>query len=279
MYYVIQENVFKEDHFMDLIRFLKHNELGHEIIPWRPFTEEINIKTERKDIWAWGSVNLSKIANKYGWVPGSMYNANHDLEVYAEHYSQHMLNSDGIIMNFTDTLPAKYQYFFARPTQDTKSFSGQCFERTEWERWVQEAINNGTEKILTEETRVLIAPIKDTQQEVRCWVVGGEVVSLSRYKLGSKVVYKNYDDEWEAVEFAEHIVAMYQPADAFVLDICLHDNRWKVVEINCINCSGFYHVNMGNLMLKIEDTFNGYAQSKLHDISTSFDSYNRNTSI
>lgn len=51
MYYIIQENLFKERHFNTLIDYLKRYGLEYEIIPYRPFTEELIFKTDRKDVY------------------------------------------------------------------------------------------------------------------------------------------------------------------------------------------------------------------------------------
>jgi hypothetical protein len=258
MYYVIQENVFKESHFDLLMTWIERNGIEYEMIKFRPFVTDLEFTTTRKDVWCWGSVSMSKIAKRYGWNPGSMYNKNHDTDVYGKYYGKHMLNHEGISMNLTNTLPDRFEYFFARPTKDTKSFSGQLFSREAWIEWVQQVINEETasgRKILTHETRVQIAPLKDIQQEVRCWVVGGRVVTASRYKLGSRVLYQNYDNETYFTDFAQKMVDIYQPAEAFVIDVCLANEELKVVEVNCINCSGYYHANMNVLMESIESYF------------------------
>lgn len=255
MYYIIQENLFKEPHFELLIEWMQHNAVPYEIVKFRPFIHEIEFSTDRKDIWCWGSPNMSMVARSYGWYPGSMYNDNHDLEVYGKHYGDNMLNHDGIIMNITDPLPEEYIAFFARPVKDTKSFSGQTFMNYAWNKWVSEVTNNPDTQDFVKDSRVLIAPLKNTQQEVRCWVIGGKVVSASRYKLGSRVLYQNYDDESYFVDFAQKMVDIYQPAEAFVIDVCLCDDELKVVEINCINCSGFYYMNVDKVMSAIENQF------------------------
>jgi hypothetical protein len=101
----------------------------------------------------------------------------------------------------------------------------------------------------------LVAPVKTIQQEVRCWVVGGKVITASLYKIGNRVVYQNYDDESFFVDFAQRMVDKYQPAEAFVIDVCLADDQLKIVEINCINAAGFYKSHMENLITAIENHF------------------------
>ena len=259
MHYLIHTNIFKEPHYNDLVEFIQKNELSHEIVPFKPFVEELEIEYTGKDIWCWGSVSMSRLAKKYDWQPGSMLNDNHDFEVYMMHYRENMLNWGGEVMPAGAPLPVWADYFFARPTKDSKAFSGQLFEAMEWYRWIEQAVQPGNisgGQPFTKNTRVLIAPLShNIQQEVRCWVVGGKVVTASRYKLGAKASYENYDDESFYVDFAQKMVDIYQPAEAFVLDVCLADDQLKVVEINCINCAGFYHANMNKLMTAIENHF------------------------
>ena len=57
----------------------------------------------------------------------------------------------------------------------------------------------------------------------------------------------------EAIAFARNMIAAYQPAEAFVLDICLTYDAWKVVEVNCINSAGFYpNLNIKALLKAID---------------------------
>lgn len=256
MYYIIQENLFREHHFNTLIEYLKRYKLEYEVIPFRPFTEELEFKTNRKDVFAFGSVNLASVAKKYDWYPGSLYNDNHDFNVYGPKYGNHLLNSDNKIINFGDKIPEDFnEIFFARPTKDTKAFSGQPFSKESWEEWSKEIEDSSLKQTLTKETQILIAPLKTIQQEIRCWIVDGKPVTISQYKIGSRVNYLNMDNNQEAQIFAKQICDLYCPAEAFVLDICLYQDEYKVVEINCINCSGFYDGDMSKLIQALEAKF------------------------
>lgn len=254
MFYIIQENLFKEVHYDLLISLMGKYDFDFEIVKFRPFTHEVEFKTDRKDVFCFGAVAMAHSAKKYGWTPGSMMNENHDLEVYGKHYGDYMLNHKGKIIEFQDEIPFDDYLFFARPTKDTKIFSGQVFTKHSWKEYVEECSKNDAVRLIKSETKVLVSPLKDIQQEVRCWIVDGKVVTASRYKLGNYVQYKNYDDETFYINFAQKIVDIYQPAKAFVLDICLANDELKVVEINCINCSGFYDANMEKLIMALEQT-------------------------
>jgi hypothetical protein len=45
--------------------------LPYEIVKVLPFIEEFNFQTDRKDVFCFGSVKMSRVAKKYGWYPGS----------------------------------------------------------------------------------------------------------------------------------------------------------------------------------------------------------------
>lgn len=188
---------------------------------------------------------------------GSMLNENHDYEVYSDKFGlENMLNGDGFVISFTDKLPTEDNEFFARPTKDTKVFSGQIFSKKSWNNYLKTCNDSDSVNIITDETKILVAPLKNIQQEVRCWVVGGKVVTASRYKIGDRVIYKNYDDELLFINFAQRMVDKFQVADAFVIDVCLADGNLKVIEVNNINSAGFYECNLYKLIESLENHFN-----------------------
>lgn len=257
MYYIIQENLFKEFHFNTLTGYLKRYNLDYEVIKFRPFTEELEFETDRKDVWFFGSVNGAKVAERYNWNPGTLYNDSHDFEAYGTAYGKNMLNHDGKVIQVGEDIPENYPYvFFARPTKDTKIFSGGPFTKDSWKEWIADLSDDSIRQNLTKETKILIAPLKSgIQQEIRCWIVDGKVVTISQYKIGSRVLYMNHDNNQEAWIFAQDMCNIFCPAKAFVLDICLYQDEYKVVEINCINCSGFYDGDMSKLIQSLENTF------------------------
>ena len=256
MYYIIQENLFKEYHFDTLVEYLKRYKLDYEVVKYIPFAEDIQFSTDRKDVWCFGSVSMAKSAHKYNWNPGCMYNENHDMEIQLPYYGEEMLNGDGWIIKATDPLPEELPYaFFARPTKDTKSFSGQCFTKDSWREYVDTLIESKVAHSLNAETKVLVAPLKTTQQEIRCWIVNGKPVTISQYKIGARVNYLNMDNNEEAVIYSTKMTKKFAPAKAFVMDICLYNDEYKIVEINCINCSGFYDGNMSKLIQALEENF------------------------
>lgn len=248
MYYVIQRNTFKEHHYDLLIEIIQRYNLEHEIVDYIPFSGEVNFTTQRKDVFCFGAIRLTELAKNFGWYPGSMLNDNHSFDVHAPYFGyENMLNGDGIVIKGTDACPLEDDWFFARPTADSKNFRGQKFDHEQWRIFMKDHPNN-------HET-YLVAPVKTIQQEVRCWVVGGKVITASLYKIGHRVVYQNYDGESFFVDFAQSMVDKFQPAEAFVIDVCLANDELKIVEINCINAAGFYHCNLSKLIQALENHF------------------------
>ena len=258
MFYLVQTNIFKEENYDMLTHHMERMGLEYEIVRVIPFIGEMEFTTERRDAWCFGAVKMAHITSQYGFYPGSMYNDNHDHEVYGPYYGENMLNAEGIVMKFSDPLPEdeKWTMFFARPTKDTKIFSGQIFMRHSWDEYVEQCKQSDSVNIIEDETHILISPLKNIHQEIRCWVVNKKVITMSQYKLGTRVTYKNMDHDEEALQFAQSMVNLYQPADAFVIDICRTDEGMKVVEVNCINCAGFYDMNMPKLLNALEEFFN-----------------------
>jgi hypothetical protein len=60
----------------------------------------------------------------------------------------------------------------------------------------------------------------------------------------------------EATEFCKKMIKVFQLAGAFVMDICLTDDEWKIIECGCIGSCGFYKSNIPKLLMSLEDYYN-----------------------
>lgn len=256
MYYVIQENLFREYHFNTLIEHLKRHKLDYELVAYRPFVHTVEVKTDRKDVWFFGSVNAAMTLGQKDWNPGIMYNDNHDFENYVDVFGDNLLNN-GVIKEFGVMQGPKDYKFFARPTRDTKIFESKVWSIEEWNYYIRDTLVSKTFTDIHHQTKVLVATPKDNiQQEIRCWIVDGEPVTMSQYKIGRRVNMLNMDNNQESYIFAKQMAKIFSPSRAYVLDICLYQDEYKIVEINCINMSGFYDADMSKLIQSLEKAFN-----------------------
>ncbi len=250
MYYIIQKNTFNEPNYINLINAIERNNLSYEIVDVLPFVEDFDFLTNRKDVFCFGAVKMSRLAKKYDWNPGSLLNENHDYRIYSKYYKDNLLNWDSKIQKFDE--PIDIDLFFARPCEDTKTFTGKIFSIQEWNEFKKRHNDGKYTSSLNSDTAIQISSVKDITKEFRFWIVNGEVITGSLYRMGSWINYsENVDDG--ALEFCKKMVKIYTLADAFVMDICEVDGDYKIIECGCINSAGFYKANMSKLIESLEN--------------------------
>ena len=285
MHYIIQENVFREQHYDMLRESITRLGLPYTVVRIFPFVEKIanledipsaaipdlspmealsgaynvdelpEFDPGTDNVFVFGAIKLARIVKKRGWKPGSMMNDNHDYMVYKEHYRENLLNYDSQIFKTSDKFPWKAgERKFIRPTQDTKSFTGAVFTEKVWEETIENYLYNYKSEIFNENTLIQVSTVKEIHKEIRFWVVGGKIITGSQYRLGNQTIYDEYFED-EARDFAQSMVDKFQLGEAFVIDVCLTDQSWKVVECGCINCAGFYKSDLQKVIIALEDHF------------------------
>ncbi len=255
MHYVIQMNIFRDHNYDIIFKALDRLGLSYEDVDFYD-NGNVNFETDRKDVFVFGSIRLALVGTQQGWVPGSFYGGNHDFSIYSEYYKDNLLNYDCQIQKLDDEITwFPNEMKFIRPCKDSKVVTGAVFTKIKWDDKLEELKANPffTEDKLEE--LIQIGPVKKIYKEARIWIVDGKVVTSSYYRYGANVDFTE-NVEPEGVEFAQDMIKLYQVADAFVMDICLTPDGWKIVEINCINCSGFYKGDMQKVLIALEDKFN-----------------------
>ena len=290
MHYVIQENIFREQHYDMLKKSLDRMELSYDIVRIFPFVNKIvNIKDipegedgynyivdelpeydpGRKDVFVFGAIKLARISKEKDWIPGSMMNENHDYLVYEKFYGDNLLNHDSVITTVASSSDLKWhvgEQKFIRPTKDTKSFTGALYFEEEWHDFVEHYLHNFKSEIFNADTKIQVSTPKDIQKEIRFWVVGGKVITGSQYRLGNQVLYDEYYEE-EAKQFAQQMVDKFQLAEAFVIDVCLTSDKWKIVECGCINAAGFYKADLQKVLNAVEEHFSPIVEFNCYGVT------------
>lgn len=244
-----------------LIKAIEFHGYEYQLVHIVPFTKEIvHEPVDHKNIFCFGSVKMAHIASYLGWKPGSLYNANHDYRVYSQYYKENMLNWDSQIIGIGDDFKEPGYLFHARPCEDTKLFTGQIFTKESWNEMVDYHFRNpetqGTMKVDIN-TPVQISKLKNIYREIRFFIVDKQIVTASQYQLNNRLITERVNEhkEPELFEFANRMIQLYQPADGFVMDIAVTDNGLKIVELNCLNCSGYYDVDLYELTYKVYNFF------------------------
>jgi len=254
MFYVIQENVFREENYNKIFDVMKRLKLPYEILKIDTNGDIAKLMNKRKDVFVFGSVRAARLAASMEWTPGSFYGKNHDFQIYKDYYKKNLLNYDCQLKDIADQITWKpNEVKFIRPSKDSKVFNGKLYSKIKWEDTVQ-MVKEKYLGVMPPVTIQVTSP-KKIYKEARLWIVDGKVVTSSYYKFGDNVVYTE-DVESEGLEFAQRMIDIYKVAKAFVMDICLTPDGWKIVEINCVNCSGFYRGDLQKLVMALEDVYN-----------------------
>lgn len=257
MHWVLQNDIFHEAGWRDLVAALERLSLPHSVHKVVPFVGELipPAALATKNVICMGSYSMRHVAQREGWSPGVF-----DLEpcgfpVQLKRWGDQMLNAGSVITRFGD---ARFfaDELFVRPTSDSKSFAGKVMTRAEFEPWQERVCQLGedTGATLTADTLIQLAVPRVVFAEYRCWFVKGELVTASLYKRGDRA-FASAEVPAEALDYARARVKEWEPHHAFVLDVCETADGWRVVEINTLNAAGFYAADMQRLVMALEAAF------------------------
>jgi hypothetical protein len=262
MHWLIENNVSNEDQYEAFIESIERLGISYTKIQVIPFSHEvIGLPDIDEPMSVYGSVRLCNIlAPERGWHTFS--NQNFDYEVWSKHWAGHLLNDDVVIGPF-QSIEIEWDEFFIRPCKDNKAFTGTITTKSDYYDWVDKVrivkasgYGSGEDVNFDLDEMVMVSPVQNIQREVRFYVVDGDIATHSTYKLGSKTQYHGEEfTDTDAIEFVNKVISMWQPDDAFVIDVALVNNEYKIIEINCINCSGLYKSNVGKLAGKLHRYF------------------------
>jgi hypothetical protein len=257
MFYLIQSNIYSDPDHYKTFEALDELGLEYEAYELLPTATEIELKSERKDIFVYGSVRLARLAIAHSdWNPGSFYGGNHQFEKHAPYYQNHLLNYETTVIELSESInwnPGEEK--FIKPYRDAKVFTGKVFTELKWNNFVSNAMQQSTTPLLNSETLVQVSRPQHLIKEARLWIVGKSIVASVYYKFhGDQPFEENVSKD--GIQFAKQMIDIYCVAEAFVMDIGFTDTGWKIVEINCINSAGFYHLNPRPLFKALEVHFN-----------------------
>jgi hypothetical protein len=206
-------------------------------------------------VFVTGTTSMRLVSDKHGWNPGYI-DAPGQLEL-KDAWGEELLNHDAVVGPLGTIMPPG-DGFFIRPVEDTKSFAGQMMNADEFYDWRKNIINGDFAfATLGPDDLVMMAPYKEIYAEYRLYVIGGEIVTGSRYKLGNRVFYTS-DLDPKMLDYARERINEYCPRQAICLDIAQVQGdklTYKVIETNAISSSGFYACDMGRFMSAINEMF------------------------
>jgi len=248
LHWIIQDSPYREEGHYKLKSFLERMDIPHTEIKVVPFSHELIPEPDcGPHAIVMGSTTLARVAESRDWSPGVFTNDDFDYRSYMEHYGDYMMNNEAIICEFGN-VKSPWDRFFFRPCSDSKSFAGTIMMAGDVDAWADsvKSIEQENYTTIDSKTPVVVAPLKEIYKEYRFFVVDGRVITGSMYKIGDKVVYKTELDESD--KFAQVIANIWSPDEAFVLDIALTPDGFKVLEVNCFNSAGYYAIDIQKLV-------------------------------
>lgn len=261
MHWILQENLFKETEWENLVGTLERFGIPYSVHKVIPFIGELVPTAEPKHpkVVCFGSYSMRHSAKANRWSPGVYDLEPFDFRQQLAAWGKHMLNHDSVVCRFEDVKFDEYynetdSTVFMRPIHDSKVFPGKCMWPSEFYEWQRKVcvLEEDYGDSLTKDTLVQWCKPKKIYTEIRFWVAGGKIVTASVYKQGPQVFYLEHPRSayWD---FVEARIAEWQPHRAFVIDIADTEDGLRIVEINTINSAGFYAADVQKLVMALEE--------------------------
>lgn len=222
-------------------------DLGIEVFPVTsiPFSTELPDIPDDKPTIFYGSARFVALAHESRrWSPCAFWDDDKfRYSSWREHYQDMVLNHDGNVWPLGQLASrrdlADDEIIFVRPDRDLKEFAGQLMSGKELRGWIDDIAKLGDEGTVTLKTDIVLASPKTLQHEWRLFMVSGRYCSGSHYRRDGVLNVHDHVPPEVAV-FAERVASVWQPADAFVIDVGFHQGALKVIELNGLNSTGFY---------------------------------------
>lgn len=254
MHWIIQDCMLAEDDARELFHVLTKYSIKFSVITIENDQMVLHpdfdgLPEAGEDIMPIGAYSLMRFIDTHrpAWKKFLFNGPGMQGDVYPIEYGKDMLNSDAVVTNLASASTV-FDHFFIRPLHDNKAFAGSALSRQDFIEWRKRCKSH----LATDDLPVLVASIKDICSETRLFIIDRKIITGSLYKMGGKMSISPLVDPM-VKEFANDLISKeFQPEKAYVMDIALINTQAgihpKVVELNCINCSGFYSSDIARIV-------------------------------
>lgn len=256
MYWILQENIYAEKGLTDLLNVLERAGIPHSEHKVVPFVGELmpDIDVDGPVILI-GTYSLRHIAKKKNWTPGVFDIGNWSYQDHVNNWGMRMLNADSMYTQYrhVPVIFPRDKIRFIRPVNDSKAIAGTVYDRETFMKDYNNvmSLGAGNGSTLDGDTLMMVSSVKNIQREYRVWVVDGKPVTASQYKIGGRVVYDG-NVEPSVYQYVEDLCRDWVPHRAFVVDIGIVNDEYRVIETNTLNAAGLYHCDVNKLVGAIE---------------------------
>lgn len=257
MHFLIMDKYFNEEGFRVMKNYMVQNNISHTSVKPVPvlnifvpegvedYSDASYDKYFDKSVptMSFGSYALANQLVKEGYTPGGYINENFNIKVQMDNWGlNNFLNGTAIFGTLENMTAPDWKRIFIRPVHDTKQMLATVIEKENFD-YSLELFRYGKEQGF----EIMISEFKEIKAEFRLFIVHGKVVAHSLYKLnGSVCIAPTVPDE--IIIKAEELSTIWTPADAFVMDFAETEDGFKVLEVNNINCAGFYACDIPSIV-------------------------------
>lgn len=247
VHWVVQHNLLPPATLAAFRQAFAQHHISYEEVLAVPFSAELPpLQNPAARCVFYGATTL--IMNAYQserYAAGVFYNAaTFTMANYQAQWGPRLLNHGAHIEtlgSFVGQPHAPASQWFVRPNDDTKTFAGQVLSFAQLQAWHQQlALVPGAEP--GPQALLVFAVPRVIEKEWRHVLVGGRVVTSTRYQWQGEPRISAADVPADLLAFVADCCAAYQPHGVFVLDTALADGRYFIVECNCFNGTGFYQL-------------------------------------
>ena len=230
-----------------------------------PFTTQVTGTEEFANydkVFIYGSVRTVDLCQQ-GYFPPNGY-VLYDTELFDQLFyskiipTRLLLNGQAIFETFSNLKDHKLsEPKFVKPSKDLKCFpgmivpAGMSIGDAIFSKQLSSDFSENPDNVV-----IIIAPLSEIKKEFRNFVVDGEIIDSSVYKIGSKITYEipTAEEREQIRDFFNELKTHYEPHGSYVADFALlEDGSWKLIEYNCINCAGMYAVDRRKVFKAILD--------------------------
>lgn len=239
MKWLIQPTKVEEAKIKELINILEKAGIDYDLV--YPFEDKV-VKQDKtlyhyeddEKYFVCGSYSLTRNVykeRKEGIFSLDKYKFDDFIAIFG---SENFVNHDAKIVNYKKIVWEDDAYFL-RPVNDDKSFNGGVYSKND---------------VINCHEDVIIATVKKINKEHRFFIVDGKIATASLYKINGSISTSDVIDEGAKI-FVENMIKKFD-FPGFVIDVATIGNEYKIVELNCLNASGFYEINLYKLIDSVE---------------------------
>lgn len=239
MKWLIQPTKVEEEKIKELINILEKAGIDYDLV--YPF--ENKVVKQDKTLYHYDNDEKYFVCGSYS-LTRNVYKERKEAVFSLDKYkfddfitifgSENFVNHDAKIVNYNKIIWEDDVYFI-RPVNDDKSFNGGVYSKND---------------VINCHEDVIIATVKKINKEHRFFIVDGKIATASLYKVNGSISTSDVIDEGAKI-FVENMIKKFD-FPGFVIDVATIGNEYKIVELNCLNASGFYEINLYKLIDSVE---------------------------